>query len=90
MGMERSEITAEGTIKAGLHKTPTTEYVPQLFDARRLRSGSAHIILHAMMGSGRRVGVEKACVLIIKPIVIIGLEGAKFQERGPCFWGVLH
>ena len=36
MGMERSEIAAEGTIKEGLHKTPTTECVPQLFDARRL------------------------------------------------------
>jgi hypothetical protein len=35
MGMERSTIAAEGTIKAGLHKTPTTESVRQLFDARR-------------------------------------------------------
>jgi len=52
MGMERSEITAEGTIKAELHKTPTTEYVPQLFDARRLRSGSAHTILHAITRRG--------------------------------------
>jgi hypothetical protein len=32
--MERSGIAAEGTIKAGLHKTPTTEYAPQLFDAQ--------------------------------------------------------
>jgi hypothetical protein len=37
MGMKRSEIAAGGTIKRGLHKTPTTVLVPQLFDARLLR-----------------------------------------------------
>jgi hypothetical protein len=29
-----------------LHKTPTTEYVPQLFDARCHPSGFAVLILH--------------------------------------------
>ncbi|MGC1422507.1 MAG: hypothetical protein WA354_22420 [Terracidiphilus sp.] len=48
MEMERSEIAAEGTIKAGLHKTPTTECVPQLFDARRRLSGAALSILHEL------------------------------------------
>jgi hypothetical protein len=52
MGMERSEIAAEGTIKAGLHKTPTTEYVQQLFDARRLQSGTALLILHGIGEKG--------------------------------------
>ena len=43
MEIGRSGKAAEGTIKKGLHKTPTTEYVPQLFDARRLASGSRTI-----------------------------------------------
>jgi hypothetical protein len=42
----RSKIAAGGTIKEGLHKTPTTECVPQLFDARRLCLGAALLILH--------------------------------------------
>jgi hypothetical protein len=52
MTMERSEIAAGGTIKKGLHKTPTTECVPQLFDARRLESGSALLILHEIADGG--------------------------------------
>ena len=55
MGMERSGIAAGGTIKKGLHKTPTTVFVPQLFDARRLLRGTAQLILHENIG---RNGVE--------------------------------
>jgi hypothetical protein len=46
MGMERSGIAAGGTIKKELHKTPTTVFVPQLFDARLLLRGTARLILH--------------------------------------------
>ena len=46
MGIERSGIAAGGTIKKGLHKTPTTVFVPQLFDARFLLRGTALLILH--------------------------------------------
>ena len=59
--MERSGIAAEGTIKRGLHKTPTTVFVPQLFDARRLPLGTALLILHELSDgegvdvSGRRI-----------------------------------
>jgi hypothetical protein len=52
MGIERPGIAAEGTIKAEMHKTPTTECVQQLFDARRLRTGSALLILHGIAGWG--------------------------------------
>ena len=41
MEIVRSSIAAGGTIKEGLHKTPTTGFVPQLFDARYLLSGIA-------------------------------------------------
>jgi hypothetical protein len=50
--MERSEIAAGGTIKKGLHKTPTTECVPQLFVARRLASGSRTIDFTRDSGEG--------------------------------------
>jgi len=46
MGMERSGIAAGGTIKKGLHKTPTTVFVPQLFDARFLLRATALPILY--------------------------------------------
>ena len=49
-GMERSEIAAEGTIKKGLHKTPTTVFEPQLFDARFLLRGTALLILYEISG----------------------------------------
>jgi hypothetical protein len=42
MGMERSEIAAEGTIKEELHKTPTTAFMPQLFIARCLQEEPHH------------------------------------------------
>jgi hypothetical protein len=60
-GMERSEIAAEGTIKKGLHKTPTTEFVPQLFDASCHPSGFAVLILHESQGDRsdfRRLGAK--------------------------------
>ena len=56
MTMERSEIAAGRTIKKGLHKTPTTECVPQVFDARRLDSGSALLILHEIADGGCLTG----------------------------------
>jgi hypothetical protein len=46
MGIVRSRIAAGGTIKEGLHKTPTTVCVPQLFDAQHLSSSAAQLILH--------------------------------------------
>ena len=46
MGMERSWIAGEGTIKKGLHKTPTTVFEPQLFDARFLLRDTALLILY--------------------------------------------
>jgi hypothetical protein len=58
MGMERSEIAAGGTIKKGLHKTPTTEYLPQLFDARCHLSGFAISILHEIWGRSLKAGVK--------------------------------
>jgi hypothetical protein len=58
MGMERSEIAAGGTIKRGLHKTPTTEFVPQLFDARCHLSGFALLILHEIRDGGWFGGVN--------------------------------
>jgi hypothetical protein len=55
MGMERSRIAAEGTIKAGLHKTPTTECVQQLFDADTDYQVTAILILHEVReGQGIR------------------------------------
>ena len=48
MGIERSGIAAGGTIKEGLHKTPTTVFVPQLFDARFLLRDTAQLILHGL------------------------------------------
>jgi hypothetical protein len=50
MGMERSRIAAEGTIKAGLHKTPTTECLQQLFDAGADYQVTAILILHELSG----------------------------------------
>jgi hypothetical protein len=37
-----------------LHKTPTTVFVPQLFDARLLASGATQLILHDLSGEQRR------------------------------------
>jgi hypothetical protein len=54
MGMERSGIAAGGTIKEGLHKTPTTVFTPQLFDARFLLRDTALLILHALSGAAVR------------------------------------
>jgi hypothetical protein len=48
MGIERSGIAVAGTIKEGLHKTPTTVFKPQLFDARFLLRGTAQLILHEL------------------------------------------
>jgi hypothetical protein len=54
MRIERSEIAAGGTIKKGLHKTPTTVFAPQLFDARRVLSNTALLILHELSAGAVR------------------------------------
>jgi hypothetical protein len=54
MGMERSGIATEETIKGGLHKTPTTEYVPQLFDAQEPLPSPAVLILHEIGEGGQQ------------------------------------
>jgi hypothetical protein len=75
MGIERSEIAAEGTIKAEMHKTPTTECVQQLFDARCLCEVPALLILHEIAGRSVETGPQRVRVLNLKSIAIIVLDG---------------
>lgn len=55
--MERSGIAVEGTIKEGLHKTPTTVFAPQLFDARFLIRDTALLILYEIRDMIRALGL---------------------------------